>query len=205
MKTERRLATAASIVALIGALYTVYSALTYKPVSLFRAEISACNPEASEWLDLVEFLHGNAGEVVLLYLRVTHLRGDCETDFIYRDEGTGNDSQVAYYSLSSSVAEGSDAISSPELASMLLWAENGVSISFEEEDFSWNAQTFILVSDEGMYDVFSGPFQNQFGMGDAAMWFTLSPPIISDETARRIRCADQEWGYFLNVLLCPII
>lgn len=205
MKTERRLATAASIIALIGALYTVYSALTYKPVSLFRAELSACNPEATEWLDLVEFLHANAGDVVLLYLRVAHLRGDCETDFIYRDEGEGIESQVAFYSLSSSVAEPSAVISSTELSSTLSWAENGVSISFEKEDVSWNAQTFVLVSDEGMYDVFSGPFQNQFGMGDAAMWFTLSPPFISDETARRIRCANKEWGYFLNVLLCPII
>lgn len=206
MGISKSLANGATIVALVGAMYAVYGAVTFKPVPAYSGFLEMCEPDYSNWFDFVEFAKKNDGDIVLLDVRVLYDVDTCNTDEFFRVQETEGSTESATYYLSPIVSQSLSDNELDRAYSNGLLADNGTAIIFNKSDTAaFNPLTRIGFFNEGLEDRYSGPLQVRFGGADAAMWVEFDTPIVSDRLAQRIACTERGWGILRRSIVCPTL
>ncbi|WP_422362536.1 SH3 domain-containing protein [Pyruvatibacter mobilis] len=210
----RRVSAAVSI---IGTAYAAFAAVAFYPVDRFEGRFGLCETDAARWADLALFAEANRGDVVLIELDVELFVGtdatsgwtDCLQNryagYENRYQLNEPDTDAVHYVFPYGFADQAGSNLARELRSKGLFADNGTSITFHLSQIPVNAQTRVQLANEGMEDNLSGPFQVQVIYENAHSSIDLSAPIISDQLAKRIKCAEQEWGRTRQILFCPLL
>lgn len=210
----RRVSAAVSI---IGTAYAGFAAVAFHPVDRFEGRFGLCETDAARWADLALIAEANRGDVVLIELDVELFVGtnaasgwtDCLQNryagYEDRNQLNGPDTDAVHYVFPYEFADQAGSNLAGELRSRGLFADNGTSITFHMSPIPVNAKTHVQLANEGMEDNLAGPFQVQVTYEDAHSSIDFSAPIISDQLAKRIKCAEQEWGRIRQIFFCPVL